>query len=178
MLVRARALAEAGGVEAIRGEIIDDCALGRRLKRRGPIWLGLTESERSVRPYEGLSGIWNMVARSAYTQLGFSPWLLAATVAGLVLVYLVPPVLVLGGPLHRSAAAALAGGAAWLVMAVTFVPTLRLYGRSPLRGLALPAAAMLYLGMTVDSAWRHWRRRGAGWKGRIPEQRARDRPMP
>ncbi len=174
MLVRAAALEEAGGIAAIRGEIIDDCALARRIKHReihhrsggGSIWLGLTESERSLRPYDGLGEIWNMVARTAYTQLGYSPLVLLGTVLGLALLYLLPPFLVLGAPLHGAPLAALAGALAWLLMAVTFVPTLRLYRRSPLWGLALPAAGVLYLGMTLDSAWRHWRGRGAGWKGR------------
>lgn len=170
MLVRARALAAAGGIEAIRGEVIDDCALGRLLKRRGPIWLGLTESERSVRAYDGLGEIWNMVARSAFTQLRYSAWRLLATVVGLGMIYLVPPVLVLGWPLHGSPAAALLGGGAWTLMALTYLPTLRLYRLSPLRSLALPVAGALYLGMTIDSAWRHRRGRGAIWKGRrLPE---------
>jgi hopene-associated glycosyltransferase HpnB len=166
MLVRARALAAAGGVAAIRGELIDDCALARLLKRRGRIWLGLTESERSVRPYGGLGGVWRMVARTAYTQLRRSPWLLAGTAAALAWIYLGPPLLALGWPLHGVGAAAVLGGAAWLLMALTFLPTLRLYRRSPAWALALPLAGVLYLGMTVDSAWRHGRRRGGGWKGR------------
>lgn len=166
MLVRASALAEAGGVAAIRGELIDDCALARRLKRRGRIWLGLAESERSVRPYGGLGGVWRMVARTAYTQLRCSPWLLAGTAVSLAWIYLVPPLLVLGGPVHGNAAAALLGAAAWALMTLTFVPTLRLYRRSRLWAPALPVAGLLYLGMTVDSARRHARGRGGGWKGR------------
>ncbi len=173
MLVRSRALAAAGGIARIRGEIIDDCALGRLLKRRGPIWLGLTESERSVRPYDGLRGIWEMVARTAYTQLRYSPWLLAGAVAGLALIYLVPPLAVAGWPWHRSLPVAAVGALAWLLMAVTFVPTLRLYRRSLLLGLVLPVAGFLYLGMTLDSAWRHRRGRGAPWKGRTLVKTAR-----
>jgi hopene-associated glycosyltransferase HpnB len=166
MLVRARALEEAGGIKAIRGELIDDCALGRLLKRRGPVWLGLTESERSVRVYEGLRDIWDMVARSAFTQLRYSAGLLLATVLGLLLIYLAPPALVLGWAFHGSPAAALLGGSAWALMAWTFVPTLRLYRVTPWMGIALPVAGALYLGMTVDSAVRHWRGRGTPWRGR------------
>ena len=165
MLVRADALARAGGIEAVRGEIIDDCALGKALKARGPIWVGLGPSEYSFRPYAG-ADIWNMVARSAYTQLGHSPLLLAGTVVGLALVYLVPPLVALGGPLHGSPAAAASALAAWGLMAWTFRPTLRDYGRSRWLGLALPVAGALYLGMTLDSARRHHRGRGAEWKGR------------
>lgn len=167
VLVRSTALEEAGGIAAIRGEIIDDCALGKLLKRRGPIWLGLSRSERSVRPYGGLAGVWHMVARTAYAQLRYSPLLLAAIVVGLGLVYLAPPLLVLGWPLHQNTFAALLGAAAWLLMALTFLPTLRLYRCSPLLAAALPVAGLLYLGMTLDSAHRHSRGRGGLWKGRL-----------
>ena len=166
MLVRADALTRAGGIEAIRGEIIDDCALGKALKARGRIWVGLAPSEYSFRPYPRLADVWGMVARSAYTQLRHSPLLLAGAVLGLVLVYLVPPLLALGWPLHGSAATALPALAAWGLMAWTFQPTLRDYGRSRWLGLALPVAGALYLAMTVDSARRHHRGRGAEWKGR------------
>lgn len=166
MLVRARALAAAGGIAAIRSEIIDDCALGRLLKRRGPVWLGLTRRLRSLRPYAGLGGVWHMVARTAYTQLGYSPLVLAATVLALALVYLVPPLAVLGWPFHHDDAAALLGAAAWLLMALTFLPTLRLYDRRSALAAALPVAGLLYVGMTLDSALRHHRGRGATWKGR------------
>ena len=172
MLVRRESLEQAGGIAAIRGEVIDDCALGRRIKRGGPIWLGLSERDRSLRPYKGLRDVWNMVARTAYTQLGCSPGLLAGTVAGLALVYLVPPVLALAWSLHGGTAAALLGALAWGLMAWTFLPTLRLYGLSRLWALALPVAGLLYLGMTVDSAWRHLRGRGARWKGRSVERSA------
>jgi hopene-associated glycosyltransferase HpnB len=165
MLVRADALARAGGIEAIRGEIIDDCALGRALKARGPVWLGLGPSEYSFRPY-AFADVWNMVARSAYTQLGHSPLALVGAAVGLVLVYLAPPLLALGLPLHGSLPAAGAALAAWALMAWTFLPTLRDYGRSPWLGLALPLAGALYLGMTLDSARRHHQGRGAEWKGR------------
>jgi hopene-associated glycosyltransferase HpnB len=167
MLVGAQPLAEAGGIEAIRGEIIDDCALGKALKARGRIWLGLGPSEYSFRPYPRLADVWSMVARSAYTQLGHSPLRLAGAALGLLLVYLAPPLLALGWPLHGSAAAATAGLAAWALMAWTFQPTLRDYGRSPWLALALPVAGGLYLAMTLDSAWRHQRGRGAEWKGRL-----------
>jgi hopene-associated glycosyltransferase HpnB len=167
VLVRRTALVRAGGIEPLRGEIIDDCALGRAIKRSGgSIWLGLTRSECSIRSYGGLRGVWKMVARSAFTQLGHSWWLLAGTVVGLVLLYLVPPVIVLTTSLHRDPVALSLALAAWLVMAATFVPMLTLYGRAPWWGLALPVAGALYIGMTLDSARRHRRSQGALWKGR------------
>jgi hopene-associated glycosyltransferase HpnB len=167
VLVRRTALVRAGGFEPLRGEIIDDCALGRAIKQSGgSIWLGLTRSECSIRPYGGLRGVWKMVARSAFTQLGHSWWLLAGTVAGLALLYLVPPLIVLTTSLHGDPVAASLSLAAWLVMAATFVPVLTLYGRAPWWGLALPVAGALYTGMTLDSARRHRLSQGALWKGR------------
>ena len=91
MLVRRDALRAAGGIEAISDALIDDCALGRKLKSVGPIWLGLTERVRSLRAYPHVSDIRRMVSRSAYDQLHYSPLLLAGTIAGMTLIYLVPP---------------------------------------------------------------------------------------
>lgn len=166
MLVRADALARTGGIETVRGEVIDDCALARRLKAGGPIWLGFAGEERSLRPYTGLREIWEMVARSAYTQLDHSPWLLAGTLIGLLLVYAAPPLLLLLAPLHGDLLGALLGGTAWIAMAATFLPTLSLYGRRTPWAFALPVAGALYAAMTLDSARRHWCGRGAVWKGR------------
>ena len=162
MLVRREALEQAGGVAAIRAEIIDDCALARLMKRQGPIWLGLTRRAHSLRPYEGLDAIGRMVSRSAYAQLGFSPLALAGALAGMVLVYLAPPLLTIFG---RGPAQDL-GLFAWLAMAVAYGPMLRFYGRSSLWGLALPAIGALYCLFTLQSALDVWRGRGGMWKGR------------
>ena len=167
MLVRADALKRAGGIAAVRDELIDDCALARLLKSFGPIWLGLTTQSVSLRPYRGLADIWRMVARSAYTQLGHSPWRLIGAVAGMTLAYVTAPVaLLIGLVLGKDLSAAL-GAAAWLLMGVAYAPTLRLYDLSPLWACALPASALLYTIMTVDSAWQHARGRGGEWKGRL-----------
>jgi len=170
VLVRRDALSRIGGIEALRAEIIDDCALGRAIKRGGPIWLGHTESEHSIRPYEGLREIWAMVSRSAYTQLGYRPQLALGTVLGLALLFVVP-VTALGVGLERGdAATALLGLGAWATMAATFLPTVQIYHRSPAAALlawALPLAGVLYGAMTLDSAWRHHTGRGAEWKGRV-----------
>jgi hopene-associated glycosyltransferase HpnB len=163
MLARTDALAAIGGIAAIRDQVIDDCALARRMKRQGPIRLDLAQDSCSLRRYEQWSGIWNMVARSAYTQLRYSPWRLAGTVSGMLLAYLVPPAFAI------ALAAAPAGWialSAWLVMAAIYVPMLRYYGQSPLCAPALPLVAMIYLGATIASAWRHARGRGGQWKGR------------
>ena len=176
MLVRREVLAAAGGLERIAGARIDDVALARLLKR-GPVrarcWLGFTTRVRSRRPYPGLGSLWDMVARSAYTQLRYSPALLAGTVAGLCWLYLPPPVAALGGLAVVAAGGGPAawwyaglGLAGWGLMTVTYLPMLRLYRLSPLRAPCLPLIALLYAAMTVDSARRHRAGRGGEWKGR------------
>jgi hopene-associated glycosyltransferase HpnB len=162
MLVRADALAQAGGIEVIRGALIDDCALARVLKARGPIWLGLTARVHSIRAYAGLADIRRMVVRSAYAQLGYSPFLLLGTAAAMVVTYVIPPILVLSGTGAARALALLT----WGLMAFAFQPTLRFYRLSPLWGFALPAIALQYLLFTLDSAYQYVRGRGGAWKGR------------
>lgn len=161
MLVKREALERAGGIDAIRGEIIDDCAMGRLMKAQGPIWLGLTDRSVSLRPYD-FGDIRRMVSRSAYAQLGYSPLQLAGTVIGMVLVYVAAPFVAVftRGP------AQLAGIATWAIMVIAFAPMLRFYRLSPFRALALPLIGALYGLFTLDSAIQHWRGRGGMWKGR------------
>lgn len=175
MLVRAQVLAAAGSLAAIRGARIDDVALGRLLKRgqAASCWLGVTTDITSERRYARLAEVWDMVARSAYTQLRYSPAALAGTIAGLLWLYLLPPAAALGGLAAAAAGAgpgaawlAVAGLAGWVMMTVTYVPILRLYGLSPLRAPCLPLIAALYAVMTADSARRHHAGRGGEWKGR------------
>ena len=162
MLVERAALQRAGGIQSIRGALIDDCALAKVMKREGPIWLGWTERVHSLRPYPHFNDIRQMVSRSAYAQLRYSPLLLAGTIGGLALTYLAAPVLAIfvGYPTNLIAAFA------WGLMALSFQPTLRRYGRSALWGLALPGIALVYLVFTIDSAYQHGRGRGGMWKGR------------
>ena len=190
MLVRREALEAAGGLDRIRGARIDDVALGRLLKSPpDPVrcWLGLTTSVVSRRPYPRLAGLWDMIARSAYTQLRYSPAALAGTLAGLLWLYALPPAATLGGLAWLAlkgegevgggvAAAwlAAAGLAGWAIMAVSYVPILRLYRLSPLRAPCLPLIAMLYAAMTTDSARRYHLGRGGQWKGRTIPAGQRD----
>ncbi|MGN6374475.1 MAG: glycosyltransferase [Sphingomonas sp.] len=162
MLVRREALARAGGIAAIRSALIDDCAMGTLMKREGPIWLGLTSRAVSVRAYDSWQAVADMIARSAYAQLGYSRVLLAGTLAGMALVYAAPPGLALFG----GGAARWLGLAAWVLMAVSFQPMLHFYRRSPAWGAALPLIAAFYAGCTLLSALRHWQGRGGMWKGR------------
>jgi hopene-associated glycosyltransferase HpnB len=163
MLVRREALAAAGDIETIRGALIDDCALARALKPQGPIRLSLTERAHSIRRYPGLEDIRRMVARSAYTQLNYSPLLLAGTLAGMALVYLAPALLALFG----HGAARTLGLLAWALMAVAFLPILRIYRLAPLWAPVLPLIALGYMAFTLDSAYQYARKRGGLWKGRV-----------
>lgn len=162
MLVRPDALARAGGLEAIRDALIDDCALGALLKRQGPIWLGLTDDARSLRGYPQFRDVARMVTRSAYAQLRYSPLRLLIAVAGMGVVYLAPPLLALS-PESSAGYPALA---AYSLMALAYMPALRFYGVSCARALALPLVAACYTWFTVGSAWQHLRGRGGAWKGR------------
>ena len=179
MLVRRGALEKSDGLAPIGGALIDDVAMGRMIKRqRGRCWLGLSRQVVSVRPYPGLASLWQMVARSAYTQLNYSPALLAGTIIGLLFLYLLPPVgaviglavLLSGGAAPADVGpAALAAGAGlvgWALMSLSYLPMLRLYRLSPLRAPSLPLIALLYAGMTADSARRYHTGRGAQWRGR------------
>jgi len=163
MLVRADALQQAGGIDAIRSALIDDCALAAALKTQGPIWLGLTGRVRSLRRYPHWSDVGHMVSRTAYAQLRYSPPLLLATVAALAFVYLLPPVATIFGAGPGRAF----GIGAWAIMAILFQPTLRSYRLSPLWGFALPAIAAAYLVFTVQSAIASMRGKGGLWKGRF-----------
>jgi hopene-associated glycosyltransferase HpnB len=182
MLVRREVLAAAGGLARISGARIDDVALGRLLKHGAgaSTWLGLSTSVTSTRPYDRLGELWDMVARSAYTQLRYSPALLAGTLAGLLWLYVLPPAAAVAGLAALAAGGGAAAGwlagaglAGWAIMAASFVPMLRLYGLSPLRAPGLPLIALLYAAMTADSGRRHHAGRGGEWKGRTI-QSARD----
>jgi hopene-associated glycosyltransferase HpnB len=166
MLVKRSALDEAGGIESIRAALIDDCSLAARIKHRGAgghaIRLDVAARSVSLRPYDSPREIWNMIARTAFTQLRYSPWLLAGTLIGMTLIYLVPPVfaLALGAP----------GWAAWLAwaaMCCAYAPMLRYYGRSLYWAPALPLVALFYVGATLASAIRYWRGKGGQWKARV-----------
>lgn len=166
VLLRRSALEAAGGFAAVRDAVIDDVALARAVHRSGGrLWLGLAEQVRSVRPYPRLGDLWQMVARSAYTQLRQSPLLLAGTGIGLLVVYVAPVVTCVAGLVAGHPVAAGAGGLAWLLLTASYLPQVRYAGQSPVLALTLPAVAVLYLLMTLDSVRRH-RRGGAAWKGR------------
>jgi hopene-associated glycosyltransferase HpnB len=162
MLVERKALAKAGGLERIRSDIIDDCALGRLMKGQGPIALALTDRAVSLRVYDSVGPIRRMVVRSAYAELKHSPLRLALAILGLALTYLAAPAAALYGE----------GAARWLGIAVTlaamasFVPILRFYRLPAWLATTLPLVAVAYAAFTIESALRHWQGKGGAWKGR------------
>jgi hopene-associated glycosyltransferase HpnB len=173
MLIRRAALDRSSGVAPIRSALIDDVAMGRMIKgQRGRTWLGLSRNVVSVRPYPVLADLWQMVARSAYTQLNYSPLLLAGTLLGLLFLYALPPAATITGLATGPAPwLTIAGLAGWALMSLSFVPMLRLYRLSPLRAPGLPLIALLYAAMTADSARRHYAGHGAQWRGRTNQTR-------
>lgn len=159
MLIRPAALDRIGGIASIRSELIDDCALAARVKASGgAIWLGLTPDTHSLRGYPDFRDVSNMIARTAFTQLGHSFWLLIGTVLGLLLTYVVP--LISGN---------LVGLAAFVLMTLAYVPAVLFYRLSPFWALSLPFVATFYLGATLQSAIRYWTGRGGQWKGRVQD---------
>jgi hopene-associated glycosyltransferase HpnB len=164
MLLRAPTLAHIGGIAAIQSELIDDCALARAVKQAGgAIWLGLTRETHSIREYTTFGEIHRMIARTAFTQLGYSVVLLVETMVAMGIIYLAPPLLLL----TRDPIATACGAAGWLLMVIAYAPTLRFYGRSLAWAPLLPLAGLFYMIATVDSAVRYWIGRGGLWKGRV-----------
>jgi hopene-associated glycosyltransferase HpnB len=162
MLVDRRALERAGGIVKVRNALIDDCALAALLKTQGPLWLGLSNRVWSLRAYPRFGDIRSMVARSAYAQLRYSPFLLIATILAMIFAYLAPPFFAVFGNFPAN----LLAFAVWALMALAYLPILQFYRISPLWAVALPVIAAAYAAFTLDSAYQHWRGRGGLWKGR------------
>lgn len=166
ILIRPAALARIGGHAAIRGQIIDDCALARAVKESGgKIWMGLTQKTQSIRPYGGFAEIGRMISRSAFNQLQHSIWLLAGTLLGLTLTYVVPVAAICSAEPR----AAILGGIAWLTMSLSYAPMIRFYGLPLIWSAGLPLIAVFYAGATVHSAVQYWRGKGGVWKGRVQD---------
>jgi hopene-associated glycosyltransferase HpnB len=162
MLIRRDALGRIGGIDSIRHEIIDDCALAGRVKTVGRVWLGAASETQSLREYRSWRPIWDMIARCAFAQLGYSAVALVAMVVLMIVIYAMPPLLLLSGSLWG----ALLGAAAWLAMSGAYLPMLRFYRCPAVLAPLLPAIALFYTAATVGSAIQFWRGRGGQWKGR------------
>ena len=166
VLVRAETLERAGGLESIRSAVIDDCSLARLLKQHGGrLWIGLTDQSQSLRRYETFSDVEHMVSRTAFNQLKHSSLLLLCTIAGMVITYLAPPLLLLTG----SRLTIFVGVATWVAMTITYSTIVRYYRLNPAWALALPLAALFYLGATMHSAVKYWNGSGGDWKGRVQD---------
>jgi hopene-associated glycosyltransferase HpnB len=167
ILVRAAALERIGGLQSIADQLIDDCALAAAVKGSGgTIWLGLTDRTTSLRRYETLAPLWKMVKRTAFVQLDRSKRVTLLAGLGMAVLYVAPPALAFAGVILSDAWLASIAAAAWALMSVLYVPTLRAYRRPVREALGLPVAAALYTLMTFDSALAHVRGRGGAWKGR------------
>jgi len=170
MLIERAILEKIGGVESIRGNLIDDCALAHALKdpkgERRSIWLGFDAGVVSLRDNRALSTIWKMVARTAFTQLRFSTLALIGAVIGMVFTYLAGPLAVLTFALHGSYLVSVLGFIAWSLAMMAYYPTLKRYQKPVFWALLLPLSATFYTAMTVSSALNHWRGKGGAWKGR------------
>ena len=162
MLIRREALQRIGGIEAIKDSLIDDVALAKAVKKTAAIFLGHSALASSIRPYPGFTDIWQMISRTAFTQLRRSAILLMFTLLGLSLVWFVPA----GAALFVRGWPQAFGLAAFGLSAVSYLPTLARYGRGPLWALALPLIALFYMAATLSSALNYWRGRGARWKSR------------
>ena len=162
MLIRRATLERIGGIDSIRHEIIDDCALARRVKATGRVWLGAASDTRSLREYRSWRPIWDMIARCAFAQLGYSAVALVAMVALMVVIFVMPPLLLLSG----SASGIALGVAVWLAMSLAYVPMLRFYRCPVMLAPLLPLIALFYTAATIASAVQFWRGRGGWWKGR------------
>jgi len=168
ILLRREALERIGGLASFSQALIDDCTLAQKVKgAHYSLWLGLTHKTLSLRAYEQLEEIWDMVARTAYSQLNYNPWLLLGTVLGMIVLYALPPLGLLFGLIGGKPSVALLGGLTWGLMAIAYGPTLKLYQQPLGWGLTLPWAAVLYTLMTLDSARRQLQGRGGAWKGRV-----------
>ncbi|MFM6191055.1 MAG: glycosyltransferase [Planktothrix sp.] len=194
ILIRRNALTRIGGLQILKQALIDDCSLAQAVKLTPqeeeerkpitpgfsikcfifpftskfytPIWLGLTETTHSLRPYPNLASIWDMVARTAFSQLNFSIILLGLTLMGMILIYLMFPLSLIWGILHQNVFIMILAILTGLLMQISYYPTLKLYHLSPIWGLTLPLIGCLYLLMTLDSALQYWQGKGGNWKGR------------
>lgn len=164
ILLETRLIGDIGGFVALRSALIDDCALARLVKSRGArTWIGLTHSARSVRSYGDLGSIWDMVARSAFTQLGYSTTLLLACTLVFATAFWLPWA-ALSFP---STGAKVLAGLALVTMMIAYLPTLRFYRLANAWALAMPLIGTLYLAMTWTSAIRYWRGQRSRWKDRV-----------
>jgi hopene-associated glycosyltransferase HpnB len=170
VLIKHDALTKIGGIARIKNALIDDCTLAQAVKSSGSnIWLGLSETTISLRGYDNLKVIWDTIARTAYTQLNYSPLLLVGTIMGMIMVYLTAPVGTIWGLVTGNWLVFSISAVTWLLMIWAYTPTIKLYKLAGTWAGLLPAIAFLYLLMTIDSAIKYYQGQGGAWKGRVYE---------
>jgi hopene-associated glycosyltransferase HpnB len=166
-LISNEALTKIGGIASIKDALIDDCSLAQAVKSAGKnIYLGLSETTISLRGYDHLKVIWDTIARTAYTQLNYSPLLLAGTVIGMAMIYFIAPIGMVWGLVTSNWLVFSICTVTWLLMIWAYLPTIKLYNISPAWAGLLPAIAFLYTLMTIDSAVKYYQGLGGAWKGR------------
>jgi len=168
ILLRRDAVEAIGGIKAIKDTLIDDCALAAAIKGKGyNIWLGHGTDSYSIRQSAGLQDLWKMVTRTAFMQLNFSYLRLFGTILGMFVMYALPVIAVIYGAILANFTLALLGAITWIIIAVTYIPTIRAYGRPAAASLLMPFTAHLFMAMTLHSAWIHLRGSHSGWRGRV-----------
>ncbi|RAU20398.1 glycosyl transferase family 2 [Paramagnetospirillum kuznetsovii] len=166
VLTRPATLERIGGIKSIKDALIDDCTLAAAAKAEGcRLTLDLAEESVSLRGYNGPSGLWKMISRSAYTQLRHSPWLLLGTILAMLVIFVAPPILA-----FRQGGGASTGALAWAAMTLSYYPIIRYYRLLPVWAPLLPVVTLFYLGATFHSAVKYWRGEGGEWKGRIQDK--------
>ncbi|MEM7026991.1 MAG: glycosyltransferase [Pseudomonadota bacterium] len=162
ILLETDVLDKLGGFESIKHALIDDCSLAGKIKKAGhKTWTGLTHSAVSTRNYDQLQTIWQMVTRTAYTQLFYSPLLLLICTL-LMLAAFVMPLWGLWQPRDIVIYAAVT----LFIQIWCYWPTIKYYNVKPYWVLSLPFAGIIYLIMTWHSAYQYYFCKGATWKGR------------
>ncbi len=162
---------EIGGFGSIKDALIDDCTLAQSVKDSGfRTWLGLTRSVKSIRPYSGLPEIWNMVARTAYNQLGYSITLLIVCTVLMVIAFLIPPAGLAAAMLAMNETYFQVSMVTIGLMLLTYFPVIRFYRISPFYTLFLPLSGFMFLMMTWTSAVRYWQGEQIRWRGRIEKR--------
>jgi hypothetical protein len=150
--------------------VIDDCALAKSVKGSGgKVWMGLTRESESLRAYSTFGEIRDLIARTAFTQVRYSALLLVGTLAGMFLTYVAPVALLFA----QDSTARTLGFVAWLLMTLSFLPTLRFYRLSVVWAPLLPLTAVFYTYATWLSAFRYWTGKGGHWKGRAQAPKGR-----
>ncbi|HHT9106042.1 MAG TPA: glycosyltransferase [Candidatus Wujingus californicus] len=165
ILISRHTLKRIGGIEAYHDAWIDDLALAKLIKRAGfSISLSFTKSVISIRQYCKLSDVWNMVARTAFTQLQYSWFTLFGTVVGMSIQFLVPLFGIIVSIINSFPVIGVLSFLAFIFMSITYTPTLFFYDLSIYRVLALPLAGFLYIAMTLTSAVNYFEGK-RDWRG-------------